>query len=127
MIPIKFRGKSIKTGKYVCGGYFQDHAHYIVAYDALLDCSIGIEVDPTTIKQLCGYDADGLEVYEDDEVRAASIDPEQSKKTLFRGKVYRAARVDTDKLPLNPRLEAGCSAYEFRLTDNCKRLYKTIY
>ena len=55
--PIKFRGRDINTGKFVCG----DVAHTEVGI--LID---GREVDPDSVAQLVGYDCDGNEVYEGD-------------------------------------------------------------
>lgn len=56
--PIKFRGKRVDTGEFVYG----DVAHTEVG----VLIGAGFEVEPKSVKQLVGYDADGREVYEGD-------------------------------------------------------------
>lgn len=61
--PIKFRGRRIDNGEFVYGDlmHFQNGT---VAIDVLKG---GIfPVDPDTVAQLVGYDANGNEVYEGD-------------------------------------------------------------
>lgn len=67
MIPIKFRGKSTETGKYVYG----DFVHYVPlsTFPGIVDEDGFVhEVYPNSVAQLVGYDADGREVYEGDEL-----------------------------------------------------------
>lgn len=73
MRPIKFRGRCIDnhlpdTGKMVVGCYFsgvypKGEIHAIIDRDG-----DEFDVEPESVKQLVGYDADGNEVYEDDEL-----------------------------------------------------------
>lgn len=79
MRPIKFRGKSFKTGKLVYGDLIQSKgATGIIATDindVIQDAKrhnipkglIGVE--PETVAQLVGYDCDGNEVYEGDVIQ----------------------------------------------------------
>ena len=69
MRPIKFRGRNIKTGKIHYGFY----SEYPVGGGRIETCIIdkymdGWEVEPESVAQLVGYDADGKEIYSDDKV-----------------------------------------------------------
>ncbi len=64
MRPIKFRGRDLDTGRFVYG-------HFIVEAcglpDIITTCPAATyEVDPKSVAQLVGYDANGKEVYEGD-------------------------------------------------------------
>ena len=69
MRPIKFRGRDVHTGEVIYGAlriiginphiYKEAHCYYEEEL---------IEVDPDSVAQLVGYDANGKEVYEGDTV-----------------------------------------------------------
>ena len=59
-IPIKFRGKRIDGNGYVYGDLEHKYSR-----DIWIDC---FEVYPESVSQLVGYDVDGKELYEGDEV-----------------------------------------------------------
>ena len=69
-VPIKFRAKEFETNKYVYGRsiiyYKGKGADIILLGEQAKDCFSA--VDPDSISQLCGYDADGNEVYEGDKL-----------------------------------------------------------
>ena len=60
MRPRKFCGKSIKSGKPICGVLIHD-THGATYIDNLYICEA---VDPETIAQIIGYTEDGDEIYE---------------------------------------------------------------
>ena len=67
MRTIKFRGRNIKTGEIHYGHY----SEYPVGNGRIETCIIdkymeGWEVEPESVAQLVGYDADDNEVYDDD-------------------------------------------------------------
>ena len=67
-VPIKFRGKRIKDGKMIYGDlehYFKDVCIRYEDKDEPLTYFID-KVVKDSIAQLCGYDAEGNEVYEGD-------------------------------------------------------------
>ena len=74
-VPIKFRAKGI-DGKV----YFGSIRKYVNCYAILGKTSGGVssdgfvEVFEDSICQLCGYDADGKEIYEGDELEASNPD-----------------------------------------------------
>lgn len=70
MRPIKFRGrKTDNSGEFVFGDLAQFKTnilpanHYFILHNGYQD-----EVEPDTVAQLVGYDANGKEVYEGDTV-----------------------------------------------------------
>ena len=65
MRPIKFRGKDVNAGDYVYGEYITMGAPYLHYVDDN-DDHFNIEVEPESVAQLIGYDADDNEVYDDD-------------------------------------------------------------
>ncbi len=76
-VPIKFRGiEDIKDGKYVYGDYVtrQDGCAIRVKTSANLFNlhEYEVAVKPETVAQLVGYDVEGNEVYEGDELLDAN-------------------------------------------------------
>ena len=65
MRQIKFRGKK-PDGELVIGSY----AYVLMSPMILDDYGHYHDVDPETIAQLIGYDKDGNEVYEGDDIRS---------------------------------------------------------
>ena len=70
MRTIKFRGRDIETGRTVYGGFVVGRCGQPLI---CANVTAAYEVDPDTVEQLVGYDADGKEVYEGDEL--CSVDP----------------------------------------------------
>lgn len=71
-IPIKFRGRCIETGEYVFGDF--KTTNHLEPNQALITSTDITRanawvVDADSVAQLCGYDADGNEVYEGDKVK----------------------------------------------------------
>ena len=68
--PIKFRGRLWDTGEFVFGNFVTDDQEYLLKFDAdSFTCPARIfKIQKASIAQLVGYDKDGNEVYEDDEV-----------------------------------------------------------
>ena len=73
-VPIKFRGKRLDNGKYVFGDlvrglgkdlYYDENVTRIAFGNGFNEIRY-IEVDPETVTQLLGYDANGEEIYEGD-------------------------------------------------------------
>ena len=64
---IKFRGKKRKDGKFIYGSYV--HITPMSSFPSIID-NEGFyeEVDPDSVAQFVGYDADGKEVYEGDKL-----------------------------------------------------------
>ncbi len=64
---IKFRGRNIDTGEFVFGDLriIGIHAHIFKEADCYYEEEL-IEVEPDSVAQLVGYDANGREVYEGD-------------------------------------------------------------
>lgn len=60
MRPIKFRGRDL-TGEMRFGHYVTDGGHPYIIED-----HVWCEVEPDSVAQLVGYDANGNEVYEGD-------------------------------------------------------------
>lgn len=61
-LPVKFRGRDL-SGKLRFGFYAED-----CNYPYIIERKTWYEVEVNSVKQLCGYDADGVEIYEDDTV-----------------------------------------------------------
>ena len=64
-VPIKFRGMRVSDCKLVFGSLVTDYetnTAFILTEDRL------VEVILDSVNQLCGYDSDGFEVYEADDV-----------------------------------------------------------
>ena len=59
MRTIKFRGKSKYSDKIIYGDFFHGEEDFFVKYEP---------VYPESVAQLVGYDADGNEVYEGDQL-----------------------------------------------------------
>ena len=70
--PIKFRGKSEKTGEFVYGGIFQNGNQFMIInvyfdeegypYPDFTD------VESESVAQFVGYDKNGAEIYSDDKI-----------------------------------------------------------
>ena len=71
MRKIKFRGRDIDTGEFVYAELGQVSAEISDEYLSFITDDMHL-VDADTITQLVGYDADGREVYEDDELVGAN-------------------------------------------------------
>ena len=74
MRPIKFRGKTF-DGQIVFGSYCYENLDDIGEIHSIID-EHGEEniVDPDTVAQLVGYDANGKEVYEGDRLIEEYVD-----------------------------------------------------
>ena len=77
MRPIKFRGRRLANGEWVYGDLLQfkgkpaiiSNVGELIYYAATKQGLRGIaEVEPESVAQLVGYDEDGYEVYEGDEL-----------------------------------------------------------
>lgn len=69
MKEIKFRGRREFSDEYIFGYYACHHYPTLGDFHFIVDeHGTQTSVDPESVKQLCGYDADGNEVYEDDTV-----------------------------------------------------------
>ena len=67
MRSIKFRGRDVRTDEYVYGDFV--HHGPLENKPGIIDGEdFYHEVDPDTVAQLVGYDANGNEVYEGDEL-----------------------------------------------------------
>lgn len=64
-IPIKFRGKSDITGKFIYGIGVKIKPDYA---QIISDGYCYEDVEKDSVAQLVGYDVDGNEIYEDDEI-----------------------------------------------------------
>lgn len=77
-VPIKFRGADIISGEYHYGDYVtrsEGCAIRVRENDKLFDMhEYEIAVKPESVAQLVGYDANGAEVYEGDEIFDAECD-----------------------------------------------------
>ena len=70
-VPIKFRAKHITTGEYVYGDLIHDrHGKTRITYASDIAPTVYVNeaVKPDSVAQLVGYDADGKEIYEGDEL-----------------------------------------------------------
>lgn len=67
--PIKFRGRNIDTGEVISGDLriIGIRPHIFKEAQCYYDEEL-IEVEPDSVAQLVGYDANGREVYEGDKV-----------------------------------------------------------
>ena len=65
-IPIKFRGKNIETGKMAYGYLVIYEKHHYTHWIITSGLEPNEPVEPTSVAQLLGYDANGAEVYEGD-------------------------------------------------------------
>lgn len=84
-VPIKFRGVSELTGKTVYGvgvKVYSDERVDIITGGMALEA-----VKPESVVQLVGYDADGVEVYEDDTIEAF-CDDDSEVAFSFRAKLF---------------------------------------
>ena len=76
-IPIKFRAKETIKGEYVygdlihCGDDVCIREHTTV--DLFLTHEGDTKVDPDSVAQLLGYDVDGAEIYEGDEIENTDL------------------------------------------------------
>lgn len=85
-LPIKFRGREVETGEYIYAE-LKDIVGRAHREDVTFVLSYGLRrVKYDSLEQLCGYDRDGDEVYENDEV----IDMEGRLFTNGQQKVYKA-------------------------------------
>lgn len=83
MKKIKFRGKEIKSNKYVYGFFIR------CIDDCVIVTSEGLKtVYPDSVAQFVGYDKNGNEFYEDDEVRIYDLDGSSKNYTGKRFKIY---------------------------------------
>jgi len=71
--PIKFRGVSLDTGEFIYGDLriIGIRPHIFKEAQCYYDEEL-IEVEPDSVAQLVGFDADGREVYEGDELVGAN-------------------------------------------------------
>lgn len=71
-VPIKFRGKPTLSSDYIYGDYVARQDGCAIRFrenENLFNMHVyEVAVKPESVAQLVGYDADGNEVYEDDEV-----------------------------------------------------------
>lgn len=68
---IKFRGYDVENGDYVYGEFgvgATSNEPVIYFYDRDAQQWVGATVDPESVAQLCGYDSNGDEIYEGDQV-----------------------------------------------------------
>lgn len=68
MQKYKFRGKEIKTGKFVYGDLVNSHSGKTLINERTTVAAK--YVDPETVAQLVGYDRNGAEIYEGDLIRS---------------------------------------------------------
>ena len=67
-VPIKFRGKRVKDGKTVYGWAYKSNCP-MSSFPAIIDDDDKYNaVYPDSVAQLLGYDKNGAEIYEGDEV-----------------------------------------------------------
>lgn len=76
---IKFRGRDIDTGKFVSAELGQISAEINDEYLTFITDDVHL-VDADSIAQLVGYDCDGREVYEGDELISVDGDYEDTAK-----------------------------------------------
>lgn len=76
MRPIKFRGRDVHTGELI----YSDGGVYYSAVGVLTND--GREVEPDSVAQLVGYDANGREVYEGDTLISDDGDYEDTAKLI---------------------------------------------
>lgn len=73
MREIKFRGRCIKTGKWLYGYYFVNRGLSYIVQDGIVNPFVepdDFKVDPDTVGQFTGlHDAKDKEIYEDDIIR----------------------------------------------------------
>lgn len=75
-VPIKFRGKELETGKYIYGYFTIGVNQFWQDIPYIIDKStVWHAVDIDTVCQLAGYDAEGNEIYEGDEVEVYHLPP----------------------------------------------------
>ena len=77
-IPIKFRGKNIETGKMAYGYLVIYEKHHYTHWIITSGLEPNEPVEPTSVAQLLGYDANGAEVYEGDILTMDYPDPQKS-------------------------------------------------
>ena len=87
--PIKFRGKRIDNGKFVYGWlirkssrvgvHFNRHIAIFNEWDSPINA---VFVEPESVAQLVGYDANGNEVYEGDALISVDGDYEDTAKLI---------------------------------------------
>lgn len=80
MREILFRGKSVNSGEWVCGGYFKtDNEHYIITNtDDIVIFSLWDYAEfiiPETVSEFCGLtDKNGKKIFEGDIIKVITID-----------------------------------------------------
>ena len=66
-VRVKFRGKDV-NGTYVYGDLLHSDCGVTFIHKETLPLDNRKRINPVTIAQLCGYDADGNEIYEGDKL-----------------------------------------------------------
>lgn len=104
MRKIKFRGVDLETGEYVYGefGYGATSGEPVIYfYDSDAQQWVGASVEEDSVAQFVGYDQNGKEIYEGDELTNAD------------GKIYIAHREtayrSADLIIRNRNLTDGCA------------------
>ena len=69
MRKIKFRGKNIWSGKMIFGDFLDDGKEVFIR-DINAENKPFVQIESDSVTQLVGYDSDGKEVYEGDELIA---------------------------------------------------------
>ena len=105
-VPIQFRAKDVRTGEYVYGLPNVDGNG---VFRFIFDYHTNHQVDENTITQLCGYDADGKEVYGGDIL----VDGYGTEYKVFMASMFAVS--DKYALDLNPAMTA---LYKLKLKEN---------
>ena len=110
MRRIKFRGRDIKTGKYVYGDFI--HRGPEAGRPGIIDCmDYYHEVEPDSVAQFTNcLDANGEEIYDGDEIR---IDFDGAAKVIGEGLLL--STLQTVKPTADAKLYVEYSHYRYRL------------
>lgn len=93
MKPIKFRGKSIWTGKMLFGDLIHDDEKIFIRSQTR---NFEVQVEPDSVAQFVGYDVDGNEIYSADTI-LENITEELNLIPMTRIAGYRIAVNDVGK------------------------------